>query len=67
MYSFQFQDGSWRIASFTNSRSPRPQPRTEAYDLFEAPYRSRRDADAAIVKIRVLVADDSRRIHEEPR
>lgn len=67
MYSFQFQDGSWRIASFTNSRSPRPQPRTEAYDFFEAPYRSRRDADAAIVKIRALVADDSRRIHEEPR
>ncbi len=67
MYAFQFQDGSWRIDSLTNSRSPRPQPRTEGYDLFETSYLSRRDADAAIEKIRALVSDDSRPNHEEPR
>jgi hypothetical protein len=67
MYAFQFQDGSWRIDFLTNSRLPHPQPRTEAYDLCEASYLSRRDADAAIEKIRALVSDDSRRIHEEPR
>ena len=67
MYAFQFQDGSWRIDFLTNSRSPRPRPRTQAYDLYEASYLSRRDADAAIVKIRALVLDDSRRLHEEPR
>lgn len=67
MYAFQFQDGSWRIDFLTNSRSPRPRPRTEVYDLYEASYLRRRDADAAIVKIRALVLDDSRRLHEEPR
>jgi hypothetical protein len=67
MYAFQIQDGSWRIASLTNSRSPRPQPRTEAYDLYEVSYLNRRDADAAIEKIRALVSDDSRRNHEEAR
>lgn len=67
MYAFQFQDGSWRIDFLTNSRSPPPQPRTEAYDLYEASYLSRRDANAAIEKLRALVSDDSRRKHEEPR
>jgi hypothetical protein len=55
MYAFQFQDGSWRIDSLTNSRSPRPQPRTEAYDLYEASYLDRRDANAPIQRIRALV------------
>lgn len=66
MYAFQFQDGSWHIDSLTNSRSPRPRPQTEAYDLYEASYLDRHDANAAIEKIRALVSDDSRSKREEP-
>jgi hypothetical protein len=66
MYAFQFQDGTWRVAFLTNSRSPRPRPRTEAYDLCEGSYASRREANAAIDKIRALVSESSHRIHEGP-
>ncbi|CAN2536501.1 hypothetical+protein [Methylocapsa aurea] len=65
MYAFQFQDGSWRIDFMTNSRSPRPAPRTEAYDLYEASYLSRRAANAAIDKIRALASDRSPPTSEE--
>lgn len=53
MYAFQFQDATWRIDSFTNSKAPRPRFGTAAYELFNAAYPSRADADAAIRSIRV--------------
>jgi hypothetical protein len=67
MYAFQFQDGSWRIDFMTNSRSSRPLPETEVYDLYEASYLSRPAANAAIDKIRALVSDSSPPTPEGPR
>lgn len=56
MYAFQFLDATWRIDRLTNSRSSRPQYGTAAYDLFNAAYSSRADAEAAIRSIRVELA-----------
>jgi hypothetical protein len=47
MYTFQFQDGTWRIARGTNSPYEAPM-RGEALALYDGVYVSRRDAERAL-------------------
>ena len=56
MYTFQFLDGSWRIDVMTRFAAKRPAYGTEAAKLFDGVYMTRREAEAAIDTIRIMVA-----------
>jgi hypothetical protein len=55
MYSFQFQDGSYRIDIMTSSKEQYPRYGTEAQKLFHAAYATQREANQAIERIRQQV------------
>jgi hypothetical protein len=56
MYTFQFMDGTWRIAKLTSSQFG-PPVRGEALALYNAAYSCRADAVRAIARIREIGLD----------
>lgn len=55
MYAWQFQDGTYRISFMTNHGDARVYGNAEALKLFDGIYKTRKEAEDSIQRIKLLV------------